>query len=101
MNQLRNFMESAAPVADDIAFEWHVMKRIEQRRFRRALLENFLIALAAALAMIGAAPALNILWRESLAPVTSDSTIMGALVVIAYVSRQIMLFQRPRARGEL
>ncbi|HKY18485.1 MAG TPA: hypothetical protein VJL82_06090 [Rhizomicrobium sp.] len=93
MNRIQDFVESAAPVADDIDFEWRVMQRMEQRRFRRTMLENGLIALAAAVALIGAAPMLSMVWRESLAPVIGNGMLIGTLVAVVYTAQQILRLQ--------
>ncbi|HJT43618.1 MAG TPA: hypothetical protein VJ750_08965 [Rhizomicrobium sp.] len=93
MTRIQDFVESAAPVAEDIAFEWRVMQRMEQRQFRRTLLENSLIALATAVALIGAAPMLNAVWQESLASLAANGGAMGVLVVIAFAARHVMRLQ--------
>ena len=85
---LKTLWDADVP-ASDPRFVLAVMARAEQRRFRRELLTIFGLAAAAVVLLALVMPAVEITWRESLAPYTSNMaillTLMGVSVAVPFL----------------
>jgi peptidoglycan/LPS O-acetylase OafA/YrhL len=68
----------------DGMFTLGVMARIERRQFRRAMIANIALALAAAALLALAMPALTAVWQVTFAPHASNLIIGMALMVMSY-----------------
>ncbi len=89
MSDLMQLWAQDAPPARDISFELAVMARIEQRRFRQSLLRNAVLAAAAGLLLLLAAPVLQSLWGETFAPFASDLVIAALLLTLTLAVPQL------------
>lgn len=79
-----------APPARDMAFTLKVMARIEQRRYRRALVANGLLAVAASALLFATAPFLEFLLQNSANSVVEIVLLIGAGMLAAQWSLQAM-----------
>jgi hypothetical protein len=69
----------------DAAFTLGVMARIERRQFRRAMVANIVLALAAAALLALAMPVLTAVWQVNFASHASNLAIGVALMAMSYV----------------
>ena len=87
---LKNLLMADVP-ASDPPFAFVVMKRIEQRRFRRELGQTAGLAALAVILLWLLAPMIEAAWQESFAPSFSNVAIllalMGVSVVVPYLYR--------------
>ncbi|HET7084283.1 MAG TPA: hypothetical protein VFI23_05905 [Rhizomicrobium sp.] len=81
---LKILMAGDAPAADP-HFAFAVMKRIEQRRFRRELAQVTGLAAAAAVLLWLLAPVIETAWQESYAPYASNLVILLVLMAVSLV----------------
>jgi FtsH-binding integral membrane protein len=68
----------------DTAFTLGVMARIERRQFRRAMIANMVLALAATALLALAMPVLTAVWRANFASHASNLVIGLALMAMSY-----------------
>jgi hypothetical protein len=68
---LKNLLMADAPAVRDAAFEIAVLARIEQRRFRRGLAAQVVLAAMAALLLALVMPGLQPVWDNSVSLLTS------------------------------
>jgi hypothetical protein len=71
--------------APDAAFTLGVMARIERRQFRRAMIANIVLALAAAVLLALTMPVLTAVWRVNFAAYASNLGIGIALMIMSYI----------------
>ncbi len=90
---LAALLNQAAPPAQDWRFALAVMARVERRRFYRTLAIHLGLGLAAAVVMLFAAPALNLVWRD-LVPSLSNGFAVSALLLAAAVLALPWIAQR-------
>ena len=89
--QISRLLAEAAPPARDPAFELAVLARIEQRRFRRALMLNLALALAASLLLALVMPMLG-----GLAGALSSNLVIAGLLLAGGA----LLLQSPLLRDD-
>ena len=68
--------------ASDPRFELAVMRRIDQRRFRRELAMTVTLTMAAIALLVLVMPDVEFSWRESLAPNFGNLAILGLLTAV-------------------
>lgn len=88
--KLAAMLAADAPAARDLGFEIAVMARIEQRRFRRELARNLVLAAGAALLLALLAPQLDwaAAWaaRIDLSQLTGNTMLMLTLVIAGFAA---------------
>jgi hypothetical protein len=81
---LEDDLKALMTAGPDTAFTLGVMARIEQRRFRRAMIANVVLALAATALLALTMPVLTAVWRANFASHASNLMIGLALMVMSY-----------------
>lgn len=77
---LEDDLKALMTAGRDTAFTLGVMARIEQRRFRRAMIANVVLALAATALLALTMPVLTAVWRVTVVP-GADETIVAVLLL--------------------
>lgn len=86
---LKNLLMADVPPSDR-SFALTVMKRIEQRRFRRELAQTAGLGAAAMALLWLLAPMVETAWRESLAPYASNVVILLVLMSVTLAVPYLM-----------
>ena len=79
---LKNLLEADAPPMSDPRFVLKVMARIEQRRFQRELAMTAGLTACAVVLLGLMAPAVEGMWRDSIAPYASNVVILLVLMSV-------------------
>ena len=84
---LKALLAQDAPLARDLSFELGVTARIEEQRFRQALLRNFALAALGALLLALLMPLLEMIWRNYFAATISNGMIAVALFTLTLLGQ--------------
>jgi hypothetical protein len=90
---LEDELKAAMTGGRDMAFTLGVMARIERRRFRRALIANIVLALAATALLALTMPVLTAVWRAAFAPLAGNLAIGLALMAMSYARLRYYRFE--------
>jgi hypothetical protein len=82
------FLTPDGPRPHDPHFVVAVMRRIEQRRFRREMATVAALSVIAALLLISIAPALDVAWADSFESLVNNGVMATVLLIISVVALQ-------------